>query len=564
MNPEAGQENTDESAEVALPPPGTSGFAPLRIPLFRDRWVASTVSGLGTWMQDTAATWLMTALTGSPLLIALMQTAASLPVLLLGVFAGATADIFERRRLLIFWQTWQMIAVAIMALLALGGIIGPVALLALTFLMNIGSAMNNPAWQAIVPELVPREELPNAVSLAAASNNLARAVGPALGGLIVAAFVKASTGAGWVFALNAGSFAAIIWVLYVWKRKPLFKSALPAERIMGSVETGWRYLRHAPALQAVYLRSFLFTFSVAAVWSLLSLIAKREFEHRAISGAMGYGILNGSMGLGAVIAAVLLARVRARFSSDVILAAASVQYIATLLVLAFVHSVTADILFLIAGGFAWTSTMSTLNVSVQLTSPGWVQARSLGMYQMVFQGGLALGSVVWGAVAEHTSVSSAMASSAALMTLALPLTLRLHVLRGTPPDLSPYQWKRPVPHLQLEPAPEDGPVRVLIDYTIPVERYNEFVVAVHKLRDVRLRTGAIRWGVFRDGNDRERLEESFVMESWLDYLRSRERMTTADAEVLQTVRAIHKGEDFPRVTHQVYAKEVAEPRETDA
>ncbi len=564
MNPEAGQENTDETPAVALPPKGTSGFAPLRIPLFRDRWVASTVSGVGTWMQDTAATWLMTALTGSPLLIALMQTAASAPVLLLGVFAGATADIFERRRLLIFWQTWQMLAVALMALLALGGIIGPVALLALTFLMNIGSAMNNPAWQAIVPELVPREELPNAVSLAAASNNLARAVGPALGGLLVAAFVKASTGAGWVFALNAGSFAAVIWVLWVWKRKPLFKSALPAERVMGSVATGWRYLRHAPALQAVYLRSFLFTFSVAAVWSLLSLIAKREFEHRAISGAMGYGILNGSMGLGAVVAAVLLARVRARFSSDVILAASSVQYIATLLVLGFVHSVSLDILFLIAGGFAWTSTMSTLNVSVQLTSPGWVQARSLGMYQMVFQGGLALGSVVWGAVAEHTSVTTAMASSAALMTLALPLTLRLHVLRGTPPDLSPYQWKRPVPHLQLEPSPEDGPVRILIDYTVPVERYNEFVIAVHRLRDVRLRTGAIRWGVFRDGNNPERLEESFVMESWLDYLRSRERMTTADAELLQTVRAIHKGEDLPVVTHQVYAKEIEEPREASA
>ncbi len=556
MNPEAGQENTDETPAPASPLPGVSGFAPLRFPLFRDRWIASTVSGVGTWMQDTAATWLMTALTGSPLLIALMQTAASMPVLLLGVFAGATADIFERRRLLIFWQTWQMIAVALMAVLALGGIIGPVALLALTFLMNIGSAMNNPAWQAIVPELVPREELPNAVSLAAASNNLARAVGPALGGLMVAAFVKASTGAGWVFALNAGSFAAIIWVLYVWRRKPLFKSALPAERILGSVETGWRFLRYAPALQAVFLRAFLFTFSVAAVWSLLSLIAKREFEHSTISGAMGYGILNGSMGLGAVVAAVLLARVRARFSSDVILAAASIQYIATLLVLGFVRSAALDILFLIAGGFAWTCTMSTLNVSVQLTSPGWVQARSLGMYQMVFQGGLALGSVVWGYVAEHSSVTAAMASSAALMALALPLTLRLHVLRGTLPDLSPYQWKRPVPHLQLEPAPEDGPVRILIDYAVPAERYNEFVAAIHKLRDVRLRTGAIRWGIFRDGNDPERLEESFVMESWLDYLRSRERMTTADAELLQTVRAIHKGDDLPRVTHQVYAKEV--------
>lgn len=557
MNPQAGQDNPDATPLPAATAIRDSGFGPLRIPLFRDRWIASTVSGLGTWMQDTAATWLMTALTGSPLLIALMQTAASLPVLLFGLFAGATADIFERRRLLMFWQTWQMIAVGLMAILALLGVIGPVALLALTFLMNIGSAMNNPAWQAIVPELVPPAELPNAVSLAAASNNLARAVGPALGGLLVASFVKASTGAGWVFALNAGSFAAVIFVLYVWKRKPLFKSALPAERIMGSVETGLRFIRYAPALQAVFLRAFLFTFSVAAVWSLLSIIAKRDFAHAAISGAMGYGVLNGSLGLGAVIAAVMLAWVRARWASDTILTAATVQYIATLLVLAFVHNVWLDVLFLIAGGFAWTSTMSTLNVNVQLSSPGWVQARALGMYQMVFQGGLALGSVVWGYVAEHSSVTVAMTSSAAMMALALPLTLRLHVLRGAPPDLSPYQWKRPVPHLQLEPAPEDGPVRVLVDYTVPVERYNEFVTAVHKLRDVRLRTGAIRWGVFRDSNNPERLEESFVMESWLDYLRSRERMTTQDAELLQAVRGIHKAENLPRVTHQVYAKEIS-------
>ncbi len=557
MDPAAGQDNPDEAPIPAIKTGSADGFGPLRIPLFRDRWIASTVSGVGTWMQDTAATWLMTALTGSPLLIALMQTAASLPVLLFGLFAGATADIFERRRLLIFWQAWQMVAVALMAVLALTGVIGPVALLGLTFLMNIGSAMNNPAWQAIVPELVPREELPNAVSLAAASNNLARAVGPALGGLMVAAFVKAATGAGWVFALNAGSFAAVIFVLYVWQRKPLFKSALPAERIMGSVETGLRFLRYAPALQAVFLRAFLFTFSVAAVWSLLSLVARRDFEYRAVSGAMGYGILNGSLGLGAVVAAVLLARVRARFSSDAILAAASVQYIATLLVLAFVHNVWLDIAFLIAGGFAWTSTMSTLNVNVQLSSPGWVQARALGMYQMVFQGGLALGSVVWGYVAEHTSVTVALTSSAITMAMLLPLTLRLHVLRGSPPDLSPYQWKRPVPHLQLEPAPEDGPVRILIDYTVPVERYNEFVTAVHLLREVRLRSGAIRWGIFRDSNNPERLEESFVMESWLDYMRSRERMTTVDAELLQAVRAIHTGDGLPRVTHQVYAKEIS-------
>jgi hypothetical protein len=179
------------------------------------------------------------------------------------------------------------------------------------------------------------------------------------------------------------------------------------------------------------------------------------------------------------------------------------------------------------------------------------------MYQMVFQGGLALGSIAWGAVAEHTNVTVALASSACMMAVCLPLTLRLHVLRGTLPDLSPYQWKRPVPHLEIEPAPQDGPVRILIDYVVPVERYNEFVMKIHKLRDVRLRAGAIRWGVFRDGNDPERLEETFVMESWLDYLRSRERMTTADFELMQAVRDLHKADELPRVTHQVYAKEIA-------
>ena len=544
------------SAPEATPPVAAvaqvSGFAPLKYPLFRDRWIASTVSSLGTWMQDTSGTWLMTALTGSPLLIALMQTAASAPVLLLGIFAGATADIIDRRRLLLFWQAWQMFAVAILAVLAFTGVIGPVWLLLLTFLMNIGSAMNNPAWQAIVPELIPRSELPNAVALASASNNLARAVGPALGGLLMAAFIHATTGAGWTFALNAASFAAVIWVLYVWKRQPLFRSALPAERLMGSVETGFRFLRYSPVLQATFLRAFLFTFSVAAVWSLLAVVAQRHLGQ----GALGYGILNGSMGFGAVLAAFLLPRVRTRFTYDQILAASSAQYISTLLVLAFARTTWPIILFLIAGGFAWVCTMSSLNVSVQLNAPGWVQARALGMYQMVFQGGLAIGSVVWGYVAEHSSVKVAMCVSAATMAVSLPLTLRLHVMRGTMPDLSPYQWKRPVPHLELEPQPEDGPVRILVDYTVPTERYNEFVHAIHQLREVRLRSGAIRWGVFRDGNNAERLEESFVMESWLEYLRSRERMTTADAVILQTVRAMHQGEESPRVTHQVYAKEV--------
>ena len=258
----------------ATPPSvNPSGFAPLRIALFRDRWIASTISSLGTWMQDTAGTWFMTSLTASPLLIALMQTAASLPVLLLGLLAGATADIFDRRKLLIFWQTWMLGSVGLLAILTFLGYVSPWTLLALTFMLNIGSAMNNPAWQAIIPELVPRELIPDTVSLNAASNNLARALGPALGGLMVAAFQRIYTGAGSVFLLNAASYAAVIWVLVNWKRTPLFKSVLPSERIAGSIRSGLRYIRYAPDVQASLIRAFTFTFFVSSIWSLLAVVA---------------------------------------------------------------------------------------------------------------------------------------------------------------------------------------------------------------------------------------------------------------------------------------------------
>jgi hypothetical protein len=271
---------------IAKPP---SGFAPLKIPLFRDRWIASTISSVGTWMQDTAGTWLMTSLTTSPFLIALMQTAASLPVLLLGLLAGATADIFDRRKLLIFWQAWMLASVGVLAVLTFIGYVSPWTLLAFTFLLNIGSAMNNPAWQAIVPELVPRELIPDTVSLNAASNNLARAVGPALGGLMVAGFQKVYAGAGSVFALNALSFAGVIWVLVNWKRIPLFKSTLPSERIAGSIRSGLRYVRYAPDLQSSLVRAFIYTFFISAIWSLLAVVAKRDLKQ----GPLGYGILNG-------------------------------------------------------------------------------------------------------------------------------------------------------------------------------------------------------------------------------------------------------------------------------
>jgi MFS family permease len=552
---ETGHVDTTDIAPAAPPPeqPDTSAFGPLKIALFRDRWLASTVSSLGTWMQDTAGTWLMTVLTTSPLLIALMQTAASLPVLFLGLLAGATADIYERRRLLIFWQCWMLAAVAVLAVLTFIGVITPVTLLLFTFLLNIGSAMNNPAWQAIVPELVPREEIPSAVTLNAASNNIARALGPALGGLMIAAFAVPHRGAGWVFALNSASFAGVIWILWRWKRQPIYKSALPAERIAGSVRSGLRYLRYAPDLQAPLIRAFVFTFFVSAVWSLLALVAKSDLHQ----GAMGYGILNGCLGVGAVVGATTLSRIRKHVDADTLLLVTTLYYIATLLVLAFVKIPAVVIVSLLGAGFAWTTTMSTLNVSVQLSVPGWVYARALGTYLMTFQGGMALGSVLWGTIAQRGSTKVALICAAVGLAASLPFTRRVHILKGTLPDLTPHTFKRPLPGFATTADPNEGPVRISIDYCVPTANYVEFSRRIHLLEGVRLRGGAIRWGIYRDAADAEHLNETFIMESWLDFLRSRERMTEADQAIRAEVYALHQGADVPKITYQIWAGEVA-------
>ncbi len=507
-------------------------------------------------MQDTAGTWLMTSLTASPLLISLMQTAASLPVLLLGLLAGATADIFDRRRLLIFWQVWMLASVAILAALTFAGHISPWSLLAFTFLLNIGAAMNNPAWQAIVPELVPRELIPDTVSLNAASNNLARAVGPALGGLMIAAFTRVLTGASWVFSLNAASFVGVIWVLVQWQRKPLFKSALPAERVVGSIRSGLRYIRYSPTLQSSLLRTFTFTFFVAGIWSLLALVARRDLTR----GALGYGILNGSLGLGALVAATQIPRLRRRVTADRILAFATLYQALTLAILALVRSPRVIIPTLILSGFAWTSTMSQLNVSVQLAVPEWVKARALGTYIMTFQGGLALGAIVWGFLAERSTLNIALLAAAAGLVLTLPLVRRFHILQGDLPDHTPFTPRRPAPELAPLPGqhsdPNEGPVRITIEYRVSLDHYTEFTHLIHQLGAVRLRDGAIRWGIYREASDPEHLIESFITESWVDFLRSRERVTAADAATRARVYALHQGPEPPIVSYQIYVREI--------
>jgi hypothetical protein len=358
-------------------------------------------------------------------------------------------------------------------------------------------------------------------------------------------------------SLNSASFAGVIWILWRWKRTPLYKSALPSERIAGSVRSGLRYLRYAPDLQGPLIRSFIFTFFVSAVWSLLALVAKSDLHQ----GAMGYGILNGCLGLGAVMGAVLLARIRRRVDADTLLLGMALYYVATLLILAFVRIPVVVIVALIGAGFAWTTTMSTLNVSVQLSVPAWVYARALGVYLMAFQGGLALGSVLWGAIAQRTSTQVALTCAAVGLAATIPFMQRIHILKGLLPDLTPYQWKRPLPGFAAATDLDDGPVRISVDYYIPQEDYAAFTRVIHLLEGVRLRCGAVRWGIYRDAADAEHLNETFIMESWLDFLRSRERLTAADQAIRLQVYALHRGEEPPKITFQIWAGEVGEAAE---
>jgi MFS family permease len=509
------------------------------------------LSNTGSWMQDTAATWLMTSLTTSPLLIALMQTAASLPVLFLGLPAGAIADILDRRRLLIFWQVWMLVAAAILSAMTLAGWIGPWTLLWLTLLLSVGGAMNNPAWQAIVPELVPRSELAEAISLNSAAYNLARAVGPALGGLTMALFATERSGASGVFLINAVSFAFVIVMLYRWKRQPIYTSELPAERMLGSMRAGIRYVRHARDIQSVLIRAFLMTSCVSAMWALLAVVAQRDLAH----GALGYGLLNASIGTGAVLGAIFLPRVRRRIDDDRVVAASSGVFIVTLLVMAYVPETWLLVLMLLAAGFAWTSTTSSFNIAVQVSVPAWVKARALGTYQMTFQAGMAIGSAAWGWLAEHTTTPIALSVAAIGLLAGLPLSWKYRLMAGATEDLDSAKAKgliRAAPVVLMELEPEDGPLLISVEYRIDPDEVEEFVKAIHDLKTIRLRDGAMRWGLFADASNPARFVETFLVESWAEYLRSRERLTVSDLQVRDRVQAFQQGESPPAVSRMVY------------
>ena len=495
-------------------------------------------------MQNVGAAWAMATLVHSALLVALVQTATNLPVFLLGVPAGAVGDILDRRKLLLVTQGWMLAAAAALGILTLTGTTGPWTLLWLTFALGLGATMNGPAWQAILPELVPKSELPAAIALNSLGFNLARSVGPAIGGFVVAAI-----GPGAAFILNAISFVGVMIVLYLWKRAPEHASR-STEGVMTAIWAGARYVRFAPTMHSVLLRSGSFVLASSALWSILPLVAKVELH----SESGGYGLLLGCLGVGSIMGALMSGRLRRQFSPEIIATASVALFGLVNVALAYLSDFGAVAVVMLAGGVAWMSVNSTLNTAAQTSLPAWVRARGLAVYLLVFQGAMAVGSVIWGAVATRFGLRPTLLISGITLLVAAAATARLRLASYREMDTTP-SMHLPEPALLVDRNPEHGPVLVTVEYSIDPERGAEFMRAMQAVRRIRRRDGAIRWGLFEDAATPGRYIETFVVESWAEHLRQHERMTVGDLDIETNAWAFHLGAEAPKVTHWIAGRE---------
>ena len=399
-----------------------SAWSPLTEPIFRSLWIAAVISYTGTWMQNVGSGWLMTQLTTSPLMVSLVQAASAIPVFLVVLPAGALADMVDRRRLLLFTQTWMVAAAAILGGLTLFGVVTPWMLLFFTFLMGVGAVMNDPAWQAITPDVVSPERHASAVALNSAGFNVARAVGPTLGGAVVAA-----SGSGWSFLLNAASFFGVILFLYRWKRAP--HKPLPTQRLQTAIAEGLRYVKGKPEVRSVLIRTAAFSVGASSLLALLPVICQPH-------GAQGYGFLLTCFGLGALAGAAVLPRFRVQYSVDGLVIGATVIFALMTFAAGQVHIFEWLCLVLFTAGAAWIGILACFNVVAQTMCPSWMRARALSMYLLVLQGGMAIGSALWGAVAARQGVPAALAWSALAMMVGL-FTIRRHRLTAAELDMAP-------------------------------------------------------------------------------------------------------------------------------
>jgi predicted MFS family arabinose efflux permease/quinol monooxygenase YgiN len=526
----------------SAPPPTPSPWAPLRGATFRVLWAATLLANIGTWVRDVGSGWLMTSLSPSALAVASVQVATTLPIFLLSLPAGVLADLVNRRRLLIGLNL-ALAAVSLgMAWATHAGHMTAIGLVASLLLAGIATALIQPVQQSLTPLMVGQPSLLRpAIALNSLGFNLSRAIGPALGGLLIG-----SVGVAAAFAVDALSYLGLIAALWWWKAAATPASIGPPERFAPALRGGLRFALHAPALRRILLRALLFFGFASAYWALLPLIARRELG----GGAGYYGIVLASIGAGAVAGAVALPRLRRHLSAEATLRLGTALTIACLLGLAASRDKVLAAAVLALAGAAWIAVLTTANVAAQTSLPNWVRGRGLALYLTLFYGAMAAGSLAWGALADALGVRAALACAALAGALGLVLAWR-RPISELEPDLRPaMHWPEPVLSDEHSPG-ERGPVMVTVEYRIDPTQRDDFLAALHAFAPERLRDGAMQWDVFEDAALPGRFIEMFLLPSWNDHLRQHARVSRADAELQRVLHGFHRGPDAPKVEHWV-------------
>ncbi len=524
-----------------------SPWSPFRHRTYAVIWSATVVANIGGWMYSAAAAWLMTSLDPDPLLVSLVQVATSLPMFLFALPAGALADTIDKRRFLIAVEIGITVVSAVFAALVMLDLVTPISLLAFMFVISIGSALDAPAWQSIVPSLVPRKDLSAAVAANSVGVNISRAIGPALSGVITAGIGIAAPF--WLDAVsNLGTIGALAW----WRPPKATTSRLPAERFASAIRTGVRYARNNPPLRATLFRAVTFFLFASAYWALLPLVARTQLA----GGAELYGILLGAIGLGAIGGAFALPRVKAKLGPDRLVAAGTVSTAIALILFGVAHDAATALAASVIAGASWIATLSSLNVSAQLALPEWVRGRGLAIYVTVLFGAMTLGSVAWGAIAGAAGLPVAHFLAALGALLAIPLTWHFKLQTGAGLDLTPSMaWPAPIVAGDLEERA--GPVMIAVEYIVAVKDRDAFLAALERVALERRRDGAYAWGVFEDAAEAGRFVETFLVESWLEHLRQHERVTKADSMLQKRVQRFLLSPS--KVTHLVAAEHGRDP-----
>ncbi len=521
-------------------PESISPLVLFRNQTFRMLWVAALASNFGGLVQAVGAAWMMTSLSSSERMVALVQGSVTLPIMVFSLLAGVFADNFDRRRVMLIAQGFMFAVSIVLTVLAYQGLLTPWSLLAFTFLIGCGTALHNPSWQATMGDIVTREELPSAVSLNSMGFNLMRSVGPAAGGAIVAI-----AGAAAAFAVNALSYIAIIIALLRW-RSPVRDTRLPREPMGSAFSAGLRYVAMSPNLIRVILRGFLFGLSAVALLALLPIVVRETLQGSAFL----YGVMLGCFGAGAVGGALLNATLRARFMNEQIARGAFLGFAACTGIVAFSTQAVLSGAVLLLGGACWVLALSMFNVTIQLSTPRWVVGRALALYQTGTFGGMAAGSWLWGVVAQHGELGWALLGAAGVLVLGALIGLRLPLPEFGTVNLDPLNRFRE-PALRFDLKYRSGPVMVMVDYVIGQSDVPEFLSAMSRRRRIRIRDGAQQWVLLRDLENPEHWSESYHVPTWGEYVRHNERRTHADAEISDRLNALHRGPDAPQVHRMI-------------